>query len=207
MECKVVTMSRSLGALGEEVGRKVAEQLGFQFVDDEIITWAADQAGVSPDTVGQVERSQPLMARILASLAMAPAEPAGFTSPELMPLPDYSSFAYRDIIAQVIADTAEKGNCVIVAHGASIPLAGMDGLLRVFVTASPEVRIRRVTESGLSERDAKRAVESSDRDRHDFFRRFYNVREELPTHYDLVVSTDVLTIAEAADVIVRGAGR
>jgi len=208
MECTVLTLSRSLGALGEEVARAVASDLGFQYVDDQIITRAAEQAGVSPQTIGEVERTPPLLARILSGLALAPIDPSGLTAPELMPLPDYSSQAYRELIAQVIRDTAAKGRAVIVAHGASIPLAGLPGLLRVFVTASPEIRAARIAgQAALSPRDATHAIENSDRERHDFFRRFYGLREELPTHYDLVLSTDVLGVDEAAAVVLRAAGR
>ena len=207
MECSVITVARSLGAAGEEVARKVAQDLDFQYVDDEIITWAAEQAGVSRDTVGESERTPSLMARILSSLAVAPIEPGAFTAPELMPLPDYSSQAYRNLIRQVIEDRASKGKAVIVAHGAAIPLAGKPGVIRVFVTGSPDVRARRLIEGGMSEREAHRAIENSDRERGEFFRRFYNVKEELPTQYDLVVNTDFLSVDDAAAVVTRASGK
>jgi cytidylate kinase len=208
MDCTVVTVSRSLGASGEEIAHKVADSLGFQYVDDEIIMWAAQQAGVSPESVSEAERTPPLLARILASLAVAPIEPGAFTAPELMPMPDYSSQAYRNLIAQVIRDRASRGRAVMVAHGAAIPLAGTASLLRIFVTGSADVRAKRLKEQGsLGERDAARAIENSDRERHEFFRRFYSLREELPTHYDLVLNTDVLSVDEAAAIVLRAAGR
>lgn len=207
MDCRVVAISRTLGGHGEQVARRVSDLLGFRYVDDEIITRAAEQAGVSPETIGQVERTPPLMARILTAMAAAPS-PEGMISPEMMPLPDYSSQAYRDLITQVIRDTAAAGDVLLVAHGASFPLAGTPGLIRAFVTASPQTRVRRLMEkSGLNERDAARAVESSDQQRREFLRRFYNVREELPVHYDLVVNTDVLAVEEAAAVLARATGR
>jgi cytidylate kinase len=207
MDCTVVTVARSLGASGEDVARQVAGDLGFQYVDDEIISWAAQQAGVSPESVSEAERTPPLLARILSSLAVAPIEPGAFTAPELMPLPDYSSQAYRNLIRQVIEDRAAKGSAVIVAHGAAIPLAGKAGVIRVFVTGTPEARARRLVAGGMQEREAHRAVENSDKERGEFFRRFYNVREELPTHYDLVVNTDFLSVEDAAAVVTRAAGR
>jgi cytidylate kinase len=208
MDCTVVTFARSLGASGEEVARQVADALGFQYVDDEIITWAAEQAGVSPENVSQAEHTPPLLARMLASMAMAPIDAGGFTAPELMPMPDYSSQAYRNLITQVIRDRAAKGKAVIVAHGAAIPLAGSPGLLRVFVTASRESRTQRLIQAnGLSDRDARRAIENSDRERGEFFRRFYNIKEELPTHYDIVLNTDRLSPQEAAAIVERAAGK
>jgi cytidylate kinase len=44
-------------------------------------------------------------------------------------------------------------------------------------------------------------VKDSDAGRRDYLRRFYGIDEELPTHYDLVVNTDVLTVEQAADLV------
>lgn len=205
MACSVIAVSRSLGAGGEEVARAVGEALGFRYVDDEIIARAAKAAGIAPEDMGRVEQTEPLIVRILASMAVASPEPLLLT-PDQMPLPDYSTREYRELIARVIRDTAKEGKVVIVAHGASIPLAGAEGLLRVFVTASPEVRAARVaTEAGMPDRDAHRAIENSDNQRREFLRRFYGVREELPVHYDLVVNTDVLSLAEASRLVAEAA--
>ena len=57
----------------------------------------------------------------------------------------------------------------------------------------------------LSEGGAKKAVASSDRDRRDYLKRFYKVTEERPTHYDLVINTDVLDVQKAADLVVMAA--
>ena len=93
-----------------------------------------------------------------------------------------------------------------VAHGASIPLAGMSGLLRVLVTASATVRAERLMGvSNQGEREVKKAIQDSDRERQNFFRSFYNLRQELPTHYDLVVNTDRLDLPGAARLIVTAA--
>jgi cytidylate kinase len=83
----------------------------------------------------------------------------------------------------------------------------MHGLLRVLVTASPETRTRRLSGLGalLTEGDAVTAVRESDGERRDYLRRFYQVSEELPTHYDVVINTDVLRPAEAVNLIVAAA--
>jgi cytidylate kinase len=47
--------------------------------------------------------------------------------------------------------------------------------------------------TGLTEEDAIAALDEDDGRRLEYFARFYDVSEELPTHYDLVVNTDALT--------------
>jgi len=59
-EIRVVCISREVGAGGETVGRAVAEGLGFRYVDEEIVTFAADKVGVPADLVADVEARRSL---------------------------------------------------------------------------------------------------------------------------------------------------
>src|SRR5262249_57384795 len=102
----------------------------------------------------------------------------------------------RALIRETVEQMAAKGNVVIVAHAASYAVEPGPAALRVLVTASPETRARRLGGS-----DAARTVKESDAARRDYLRRFYDVREESPTHYDLVVNTDVLSIEQAARLV------
>ncbi|MGH7787944.1 MAG: AAA family ATPase, partial [Candidatus Binatia bacterium] len=78
------------------------------------------------------------------------------------------------------------------------------GVLRVLVTASPGRRAARLGEDDarLTARRAATAITNSDRERREYLREFYNVREELPTHYDLVINTDVLSPEQTVTLIV-----
>jgi cytidylate kinase len=98
---------------------------------------------------------------------------------------------------------AESGRAVIVAHAASFALAGLEGVLRVLVTAPATIRARRLADAKSIELgDAEDEVVASDRERRDYLSRFYGVRDELPTHYDVVINTELLTADEAAAMIV-----
>jgi cytidylate kinase len=59
-----------------------------------------------------------------------------------------------------------------------------------------------VPERGVDGREAERVVKDEDAGRAAYLKRFYGVDQELPTHFDLVVNTDVLTAADAANVII-----
>lgn len=199
--CRVVTIAFTDGARVEEIGRRVATELGFRYVDDQIVERAAEMAGVTPAEVAAVEHSQPLIARVLAALAMSAAmDPSGVGA--VAPAETDPSSAYRVLIQEVIRRTAEAGGCVIGAHGAGILLADRPDTVRVLITGSLAVRARRVaTERGTAERDAQKAVARADHERAAYLRRFYNLHEELPTHYDLVLNTDVLTPERAVRII------
>jgi len=203
MESRVITIARSLGASGEEVGHLVSKELSFRYVDEEIIVRAAEKAGVSPEVIAQVEQTQPLIVRILESMARYPVEPMAGQVVALASDPSLRSPAYEKLIEQVIRETAAEGNVVILAHGAGIHLAGTKDLLRVFVTGSPGVRSERLKhDAKLDEQPARKAIRDSDRQRREYLRRFCDVGQESPTHYDLVINTDFLTTPQAAELIV-----
>ncbi len=202
MNSRIVCIARSLGAGGEEVGRAAAESLGYRYTDEEIITAAAERAGVSPEAVAQAEHTPGLIGRIIEAMGRAPVEPAGWVGPAQIS----TGPKFEPLIKQVIGEVAAQGNVVIVAHGAGIALAGTEGLLRVYVTASPSTRIERVKQAAaLNEREAAGAVRESDEQRKQFLRRFYDISEELPSLYDLIINTDHLPISLAADLLVRAA--
>jgi len=204
MALRVVTIAMTTGARAEQVGRLVADQLGFRYVNDEIIDRAAEHAGVSRREVAEVERSPSLISRIMTAIGSGPLieHGAGLLAAEEID----ASPSYRRLIQEVIREVAAQGNVVILAHGASILLAGAPGLLRVLVTASPATRAGRlVAESGQDERQAAREIQRTDRERRGFFKRFYNLDEELPTHYDVVVNTDVLSPEAVARMIAYAA--
>ena len=204
MASRVICISRTIGAGGEEIGRAAAKELRFRYADEEIIIRAAEMAGVSPDTVAQVERTPGLVTRILEAMSRTPPDLEGWSATAMM-LTDSAS-KYEGLIERVVRQTAEDGEVVIVAHGASIPLAGAGGLLRVLITASADLRTERLARAaGLGAAAAKKAVRESDRQRRDYLRRFYDVRQELPTHYDLVINTDVMTVPAAVQLLVTAA--
>jgi cytidylate kinase len=203
----VVCISHAAGAGGEEVGRLVAERLGFLYVNEEIVARAAAKGGVDAADVADEERRKSLAARALNAIAQGGGE--AWTLGAVGPLSsreELDSDDIRSLIRETIEQTASRGKAVIVAHAASYAIGHGDGVLRVLVTASPETRTTRVAEAeGLDQAGAARALKESDAGRADYLKRFYDVREESPTHYDLVLNTDALSIEQAADLIARGA--
>ena len=199
MACRVVCISHATGAGGEEVGRLVADRLGFLYVDDEIVTRAAAKGGIGADEVADEERRKSLAARLLQAIAQGGGEAwtMGTMGPTRFP-GELESDDVRALIREAIDQTAARGNVVIVAHAASHAVAPGPDALRVLVTGSPEARARRV---------GRDTVKDADAGRRDYLKRFYDVDEEVPTHYDLVVNTDVLSVEQAADLIAHAGSR
>jgi uncharacterized protein len=204
--CTAVCISHAAGAGGEEVGRLVAERLGFLYVDEDIVARAAARGGVQAAEVASEERRKSLAARVLEAIAQGGDAWAIGGSVPMGAGEELSSDDIRVLIRETIEQTAARGNAVIVAHAASHAVRPGPAVLRVLVTASPDTRATRVADAeGLDQARAARAVKDSDAGRADYLKRFYDVGEELPTHYDLVFNTDTLSAEQAAELVSRAA--
>jgi hypothetical protein len=205
---RVICISRTLGGGGEEVGRLVADRLGFTYVDEEIVARAALRGGVGKGKIAEAEQPKSFLRRLLAELGevrgpeIYASEEASSSSPE-----GEGEYGAVGLIRQAIEELATEGRVVLVAHAASFALAGQPDLLRAFVTASQATRARRLAEARpLKRKEAEKAIRDSDAARADYLRRFYEIATELPTHYDVIVSTDRLSAQRAAEVVVSAAG-
>ncbi|HET6943835.1 MAG TPA: cytidylate kinase-like family protein [Gaiellaceae bacterium] len=203
MPGRAICISHATGAGGAEVARAVAEELGYRYVDDEVISEAAEWAHLDPAFVASAERRKPLVARLLGGFGEPGSEPRLPTGDPTRGLPGDAEL--RHLIASAVGSFARQGSVVLVAHAASFAAADLD-VLRVLVTASPETRAGRLAaDRGVDSRAAKRLIADEDAGRAHYLKRFYGVAQELPTHFDLVVNTDILTATDAADVIVAAA--
>jgi len=222
MKTRVICVSRTLAAGGEEIARALSQRLGFRYVDEEIVARAAEKEKVDVQLVKDAEKRQSFIDRLLESLAIAPAPEVMAVSPGLMHPAAFATGLeltgtgsalrgtehYRQLIRDVVHETARQGDVVIVAHAAAMALANEEGVLRVLVTASPEVRAKRLAEARkISADEGAAAIKDSDKSRRDYFKSFYDVRDEEPTHYDIVANTDVLSPDQVIEAIVSAARR
>lgn len=200
MSVRVVAVSHASGAQGEQVGQVVAERLGFRYVDSSLVAEAAERRGVSPEVVADAERRKTVIARLvedLGSVALASSfDPNVLVLRAQLPRNE----ELVRLIRAVIEETVEEGNAVIVAHAASIAVGPRADVLRVLVTGTPEMRARRLADAGDTE-----SVKSHDDARAHYLRKFYGVERELPTHYDLVVNTDLLGPERAVAAVLAAA--
>ena len=188
MDTSIICIAYTDGSDGHAIAQLAATKLGFRFVGHEIVVSAARAEGLLPESVAQAEARN--VGRTLE---------VDFGRLE-------RTETVRDLIRAAVGRAADEGKVVIAAHAASYALADREGVVRVLITASEETRAARVAET--EEIDAKRAakrVDESDKARAVYLQRFYSVKRELPTHYDVVVNTDRLGVEAAAAMVVDAA--
>ena len=208
MACSVVCVSHTTGSDGDEVGKRVAERLGYLYVDEEIVVGAATQGGLDPGDIADEERRKSFVSRCLDTMAEGGGDAWMLSAPVATSMEGVRPADIRALIRETVVQTAARGNVVISAHAGSHALEPGSRMLRIFVTASPATRTKRIVAAeGVDETQATRRVKDSDAGRSDYLKRFYSVDRESPTDYDLVVNTDLLSVDEAAEIVVRAADR
>ena len=92
--------------------------------------------------------------------------------------------------SEVIRQLADGEDCVIIGRCADYVLEGRDGLVRVFLYADMDYRVKRITELGYYEdKDVKKNIKRIDRERRDYHR-YYTGRDwENVENYDLMLNT------------------
>jgi hypothetical protein len=203
---QVVTIAMMTGASAEQVGRLAAEQLGYQFVNNEILDRAAEHAGGiatgggrgralavtdQPDYVGDWRQ------RRASRIRRPPVDPGRDRPVSIVSAP-HPGRDPRGRGAEERGDPGARREHPARREAGRVARSG-DG---VPSHASGTGGSRG---AGNSERQATREIQHSDRERQSFFKRFHNLDEELPTHYDLVVNTDVLSSEASARIIAHAA--
>jgi len=184
MENRVITIARSYGSGGRRMGKLLAEELGYEFYDREILRIASDDSGISEELFTRADESakKPLfrIARQVYNGETIPPDSDDFISNDNL-------FRYQ---AKIIRELASTRNCVIVGRCANYILRGRDNVLNVFVTAPVADCVRRVMEvDGLDLEEAEKKIRKIDKRRADYYRYFTGRQWQDAALYDLCLNT------------------
>ena len=146
---RIITVSRQFGSGGRELGKRLADKLGWDYYDKEIIDTLASQQGLEPDYVRRVLSShgwQNVQLTFRNSFDHLVLDP-GMRTQLLV--------QERQILRQI----AEAGNdCIIVGRDADVILQDY-APFRIYVCADLEARLHRCQGHELKKPLANRLTE------------------------------------------------
>lgn len=195
----LITISNRYGSGAIAVAQLVAQRLDYEFVDEQLPVVVAKRLNTSPQAVESSEDvGKSVSERMLRALE--------FGTPELggrQDAPDFDEDCLREI-QEAVREYAAHGNAVIVGRGANAILGRRPGVLRVFMYAPREWRIRHIMEGhNVDERTAAAEVDRVDRSRTEYMQAYYGVKWLDHNNYDLALDTSVFGVEGCAEVIVR----
>ncbi len=179
----VIVIGRQYGSGGSAIGKELADRLGFEFYDREIIKMAAGTTGMTSEFIEK--REETMTNSLLYDLVN-----------QMYQYRDEKEEAPKDRIfdveSKVIKDLAEKGNCVIVGRCSDYVLRNDDRALKVFFNAPVESRIQRVMKRlGTGYADAQHKVRKEDKSRADNYRYYTGRIWGASANFDLTINTDL----------------
>jgi cytidylate kinase len=198
----VVTISAPYGARGHEVGTAVAEQLGLILLDRAIPAAVARQLNISDQEAEDLDERAPSPWERLAS-AFADVGPIGAAAPG--PESTQSPDDYRLATESVLLHTADTTGAVVLGRAGMVILRGRPDVLSVRLDGPAEARIAHMVAQGTDETTARQAQRDLDRTREAFARIFYNVHQDDPRLYHLILDTTALPVAICIEIIVTAA--
>lgn len=177
----VILIGRQFGSGGHDIGKALAEKLGYAFYDQEIIEMTAGTTGYTPEFIQKNEEM--MTSSFLYDLVN-----------QMYMYAQADEEAPKDKIyeaeSKVVKELAEKGNCVIVGRCSDYVLRDNRNCLRVFFSAPMENRMKRVMERlHLSEKDARQKIQKEDKWRADNYRYYTGRIWGAAGNFDLTVNT------------------
>ena len=200
-----------------------AQELGVDFVDQQLMVEAAQRCGVPVGTVAEhderraslKERMSSLLQRFLERSAAAGADPlAGATGLEVILSRSYAEMAgeteerqisdelYLTTMSSIISELAAGENIVLLGRGSQMILKEVPRATHVLCIAPRDLRARRLAErDDIGSDEATKRVQESDRGQVAFYRKFWKVEMEDPRMYDLTIDTSRLSYETAAELV------
>ena len=166
----VIAIGRQFGSGGHDMGKALAEKLGYDFYDAEIIQMTAGTTGYTPEFI---KKNEEIMTNSLLYDLVN----------QMYLNTDMQDEAPKDKIfeaeCQVVRDLSEKGSCVIVGRCADYVLRNSANCLKV------------ARRQNISEKEARAVVQKNEKLRADNYRYYTRRMWGAAGNFDLSLNTDL----------------
>ena len=193
----IITIGRQFGSGGREVGRIVAELLGINYYDKELILEASKASGLCTECFERVDEKAPN--RFLNALSMG-----WLSGASGMPADGWSDDMIFRVQADVIRDIADKHSAVIVGRCADYILREHPGCVSVFIHANETDCARRIMmrNNGVSMIEARTLAQKRNKIRASYYNFYTDKVWGDGASYDLCINSSVLSSQAIAELIV-----
>lgn len=154
----IITIAREHGSSGKQIGKLVAEKLGIPFYYKEMTALAAQESGLDKEFISDINANAPATLHSL------------YLSTEVV----QQAVIVQDKVVRKIAD---QGSCVIIGRAADYVLRDYNDVVRIFIYAPEDYKIKRVMEVyGDTVDEAKKNIRRSDEARASYYK---NISERI----------------------------
>lgn len=195
---RIITIGREFGSGGREFGRRLSEELGIAYCDQEIISEISKRTSLSEQYIQAIVEHQPSFS--------FPIHIGRSFYPATSPVFDQTMTVYQEQ-ARIIKEMAAKSDCVIVGRCADFILKEYHPF-RFFIYADMESKIKRCREKGpeeenLTEKELKQKISGIDKKRAKYYELYTGHPWGDKLNFDLCVNTTRTSIKDIVPVIAK----
>lgn len=181
----VITVEREYGAGGSVVAEHLARHFGWRLLDQELTSRIANEACVDRTVVAGCDECIDHPLRRLAKVFWRGSYE------RMLPMSDERVFdadCMVEMATRIITEAGREGQCVIVGRGAPYILRERKDTFKVFLYAPRDYKIERLSRR-MPEKDAVHLVDTIDRERAEFIKRYFNKEWPCRALYHMMINT------------------
>ncbi len=195
----IITIGRQFGSGGREIGKKIADTLGIDFYDKELISLASKESGFCENIFEKADEAP--SNSFLYSLVVG-SNPMGslfFRNDDLL-----TNDKLFSIQSKVIKNIAKEKSCVIVGRCSDYILRDEENLTRVYLHADNEFRMKRIMELyNLSEKEAQNSIIKADKKRNNYYNYYTGNEWTGLNNYDIILNTAKIGVDNSVSAIIN----
>ena len=176
----IIAISRQIGSTGNDLADELSKELKYKLLTRDIIKDVLIKSGFSEKIIDKYdEKKSSLLYQF-----------------------ELDKEKYSHIVKEVVFGFARNDNVIIMGMGGQFFFDDIPNALRVRIISSIETRIKRVMDKyDCDEYEAKYIITNSDDARISFHKLFFNIDIRSIDLYDLIISTDNISLRKSKDII------
>ncbi len=190
----IITLGRQFGSGGREIGKRLADALGYTYYDKEIIGLIAEKSGLSEEFIASRDEE-----RIIANYSIT----MGRTF--IAPMVNFSDNVFIEQ-TKILKEIAQKGNCIIVGRCADYILREQDPF-KIFIMGSDmKKKIDRCYEKepadkDKSQKEIEKKINEIDKSRAKYYDYYTDRKWGALSNYNIALDSSRIPIKTAVEVI------
>lgn len=195
----IITIGRQAGSGGREIGEKLAKHFDIPFFDRELLSRAAKESGFCEEMIQM--HDEKATNSFLYNLVMDTYS-FGYNSSTFVDMP----ISHKVFLAQfdTVKKIAQEGPCVIVGRCADYALSEQDNVLKLFIYADDQERIRNISNKlNIDEKDAKELMIKTDKRRASYYNYYSSKKWGRAESYDLCINSSLLGLDGTVKLIIQ----
>ncbi len=195
MKKRILTISREFGSGGRSIAKAVADRIGYNYYDNELVTKIAEESGFAKEFIERSGEEVSFSNPFLYNLSVSASKMYGQTSVE-----------NQLFITQfnIIKEIAENENSVIVGRCSDYVLRERTDVIHAHIYADEKFRANRIVEVyGEREESPEKRIKDKDKKRKTYYEYYTDRKWGVAKNYNISLDSSVLGIENCIDILVE----